>query len=695
MIDEKNSGVHAGSEVEGNKEISSSNGAEHHDTHSRRTALKKKAENIFLDVKNKITRERTHADEGEWKRSARELLLPRLPSLSLTYSVLQEASDLVRGGWKTKSTIQLHKTLLGTWQQMILKRQLRRNETHQRNNEYDKIVNPVTEGMQAYMAAGNESLLDSTNHAEVAEVDDNKRNDVDRTAALIYAVGQVRDEVLEERWPVEKSRGLPVEMRGYKRLFSKREPGAKADFLIDVIQSSHVTVIIDGIFFRLNLINSKGRYLNPDEIRNNLLQMRQEAQAKKRAAEEEENEVFDPGYVTTLNRREWHRVKADLRKDKSSRESLLDIDNALMTFVMDTQLRPVTLEERSSLALYGKYYRRDIQTGKPREYVGSGGWYDGPCIRTTGNGMTSGNFEHLGGDGSETMTFFDRLLEVSEQVTFDKSNKTQTNSYRQLELNVPGEVMHEAYNAYSQETEQQKVGVVMALKEQGVTYSDSLVQIALFLTQYDISDKKSGYFIEPVNLRAFMDGRIGYGLINMAAIHRYADWVMDHKVLYDTGTVNEDTQEMRAIKTKGAHLLQEAIASHKRMLAMTKEGESPLNHLTTLTGAVHTDVQEKGAFVRDIEAVFTRIDEQVRDMMRANITTNGGSKDRISSFMTIGTKNESGTGIGYSIQDEAIIFSNRAKGDAIRQMPQFHDTIPYYLDYVVRDLKLIQDEKQP
>jgi hypothetical protein len=663
------------------------------------------AERTARTIWSKIKREKrentvTTEDEKpitKWEEAALLLDHPPLPNLHTTEQMLRSASALVRTEREHKMTslgLLLHELGFARRQQKAVERIVMANNQALETGKVREVRNPTTEGFEAYMAGNEVSLPFSTNHAEVLKDDEHKTNDVDRTASLIAALALVRNEVRSEKWEPELSRKRPLEMRGYKRAFSKRESGEKGDSLVSVIDSDHVTVVIDGSFFTLNLFYPDGTALTPGEIKANIEAMKTTVQ---------EPAEIGAGVITTMNRRDLWQVREDMKKNPDNLAALDRIDKSLWTFILDTEAHPASLEETSSLMQYGTYkFGEDeeifvddnvkkygvFNINGTNQYISPGGWYDGHSIRVAANGKAGANFEHLAIDGSEGMWLLNEIGEVARQIEIVDSTDNKPLAFEPITLSVPEPALREAIIGYLAEIEKQQIGLLeVEMKHSSANYFDSTIQIALAAAQYEVNGNKPSFAIEPMNLRHQMGGRLGYGLLNLHAIQKYVEWMVAHPERYPDGVMTSLDDMKTPLHVEGVSLNRDARNSHTGMLKEVKEGNAPLNHITTLTGIFKDELAEKGAYIRDVEAFFTALDSGLYQMVRGNVMTNGGSRDNIASFMTIASMSADGIGIGYSKQDDArkIVFTIRAKGQSQERVEALKKAIPKYLDYVLRD----------
>ncbi len=638
------------------------------------------AHNLMRELKG----EKAAQDEpSPWSKAAEQLQPPVTPDISLTYRRAREMSRQVRNKLQTLYTyisLEVHRRVFAEAQQFFLKRASTEHVRHPDRQER----NVTTEGFEAYLAASPESLAFGTNFSLLLEGDNDptKHNAIDRAAALVTAVGPVRDEIQNEEWePAVDSRGHQLEMRGYNRIFSRRQPEKNADSVKSTIDSDHVLVGVRGGFYKLDLKHPDGTYLNQYEIRAALLDMANDRY-------EEGNE--GPGTLTALPRREWASIKKKLLKRGNNKEAFQAFDTALITISLDLAAAPRDKSEAISLVQYGamKHSGRETFTSTNRSF-------EGPSIVVAGDTTAGLNCEHYGGDGSEYMFFAKKLEEKAQAVHFDSKHVDTTgieSAFTALSFDITEADLKRGLQNYNEIVANQSMQIVEVPIKNASEYPDAVVQLAVHLTKFIVKGK-STFSIVPVSVRHRRNGRIGYTSPNTSKIEHYVD---RHKRLHDKSgdSISPTMSDERAAK-----LVKGAIDSMKNMVKEVKGGTAPLSHITALAAAMsgrslmdqlrgeRTDagLRSRAWWLKKQEGFFTAVDPGLYYMIRGDVTTNGGAQKGVEAFSTIASKAKDGMSIGFTSHDNKIAFSMRLNGESQKLSGDYASILPQALELVHED----------
>ncbi len=652
--------------------------------HDKKGMPYEKAFKFAQDLMRELKGEKAaQVEPSPWSKAAEQLQPPVTPDISLTYRRAREMSRQVRNKLQTLYTyisLEVHRRVFAEAQQFFLKRA---STEHVRDPDRQE-RNVSTEGFEAYLAASPESLAFGTNFSLLLEGDNDpsKHNAIDRAAALVTAVGPLRDEIKNEEWqPEVDSRGHQLEMRGYNRIFSRRQPEKNADSIKSTIDSDHVLVGVRGGFYKLDLKHPDGTYLNQYEIRAALLDMANDRY-------EEGNE--GPGTLTALPRREWASIKKKLLKRGNNKEAFQAFDTALMTISLDLAAAPRDKSEAISLVQYGamKHSGRETFTSTNRSF-------EGPSIVVAGDTTAGLNCEHYGGDGSEYMFFAKKLEEKAQAVHFDSKNVDTTgieSAFTALSFDIPEADLKRGLQNYNEIVANQSMQIVEIPIKNASEYPDAVVQLAVHLTKFIVKGK-STFSIVPVSVRHRRNGRIGYASPNTSKIEHYVD---RHKRLHDTSgdSISPTMSDERAAK-----LVKGAIDSMKNMVKEVKGGTAPLSHITALAAAMsgrslmeqlrgeRTDagLRSRAWWLKKQEGFFTAVDPGLYYMIRGDVTTNGGAQKGVEAFSTIASKAKDGMSIGFTSHDNKIVFSMRLNGESQKLSGDYASILPQALELVHKD----------
>ncbi|RCH98977.1 hypothetical protein CU098_002287, partial [Rhizopus stolonifer] len=263
------------------------------------------------------------------------------------------------------------------------------------------------------------------------------RNDqVQRASSLIFSTLTFVYALKTKHLEPDVFRGTPLCMSQFSRLFgTARVPTGNGCYIApnnDVV-GRHIVVISHSQFYHFEVFDESGDFvLNEKEIAANLRAILRDS-AQTPVTDIAKNAV---GILTTENRRNWAKLRAQLKSDPQNRESLKVVDGALFIVCLD-HVSPTSSEDLSYNMLCGTYnLEQGMQVG-----TCTNRWYDKLQIIVCQNGSAGINFEHTGVDGHTVLRFVSDIY-TDTILRFAKTINSQTQSifhnYRQRRESAGG-----------------------------------------------------------------------------------------------------------------------------------------------------------------------------------------------------------------------------------------------------------------
>eukprot|EP00127_Corallochytrium_limacisporum_P004087 Clim_evm32s157 gene=Clim_evmTU32s157 len=202
-----------------------------------------------------------------------------------------------------------------------------------------------------------------------------------------------------------------LDMSQYPNLFaSTRVPSKIRDILVRSDNPLHVSVQINGHFYKVQVLEPSGEIKSVPEIRASL-------EAAKKDADKQA-EPLSLGYMTTEDRDIWAEVRTQIKNQPGNAKSLEAIDGSIFHVVLEDALID-TPETCNNVFLHGN---------------GSNRWYDKSfSLLVSKNGMSSVNFEHSWGDGVAVLRYFREVYNDSIKYTGETQNSTSEVPVEKLE----------------------------------------------------------------------------------------------------------------------------------------------------------------------------------------------------------------------------------------------------------------------
>ncbi|KAL0083511.1 acyltransferase ChoActase/COT/CPT [Phycomyces blakesleeanus] len=247
------------------------------------------------------------------------------------------------------------------------------------------------------------------------------RNDqVIRASSLIYSTLKFIDALHDKTLEPDVFRGTPLCMSQFSRLFgTARVPTDNGCYMAPGNESRHIVVMAHSQSYHFEVFDEFGETaLTEKEIAANLRAILRDA-ARIPVSDIAKTAI---GVLTTEKRRNWARLRAELKSDPTNRQSLKVIDSALFIVCLD-HVEPTTIEDLSSNMLCGTYrLDQGLQVG-----TCTNRWYDKLQIIVCKNGSAGINFEHTGVDGHTVLRYVSDIY-TDTILRFAKTINSQTKS---------------------------------------------------------------------------------------------------------------------------------------------------------------------------------------------------------------------------------------------------------------------------
>lgn len=227
-----------------------------------------------------------------------------------------------------------------------------------------------------------------------------RNNQITRAASLTISALSFARAVRREELPPDTSRGQPLCMYQYSRLFgTARVPTDKGCKIDQDHDSKHIVVLCRGQFYWFNvldddndlIITEKDLILNLSVISNDAEQTPIQDGAKSAL-----------GVLTTEKRRIWSGLRGFISAGNGSNNSdcLTIVDNALFVLCLDDTEPANTAELCTNMLCGTSQVQKGVQVG-----TCTNRWYDKLQIIICKNGSAGINFEHTGLDGHTVLRF--------------------------------------------------------------------------------------------------------------------------------------------------------------------------------------------------------------------------------------------------------------------------------------------------
>jgi carnitine O-acetyltransferase len=183
---------------------------------------------------------------------------------------------------------------------------------------------------------------------------------------------ELHRQILRGTLPPEEVKGTPQSMEQYQNLFGcTRIPGVSEDRSFRASESSHMVIFRRGRIYSLKVLDERGNYPSRAALEKVFRELWSHTEPLD----------FSPGIFTAANRREWGKIREDLRQFPQNRRNLEIIERALFVLVLEDS--PGEGEQAFCENLFGglpdnRWYDKSFQLIVYPE--GVGGWnYDHSC----------------------------------------------------------------------------------------------------------------------------------------------------------------------------------------------------------------------------------------------------------------------------------------------------------------------------
>ncbi|KAI8328806.1 acyltransferase ChoActase/COT/CPT [Choanephora cucurbitarum] len=515
------------------------------------------------------------------------------------------------------------------------------------------------------------------------------RNDqVQRASSLIFSTLTFVHALKTKNLEPDVFRGTPLCMSQFSRLFgTARVPTENGCYIApnDDVVGRHIVVMSHSQFYYFEVFDESGDFvLNEKEIAANLKAILRDA-AQTPVQEIAKRSV---GILTTENRRNWAKLRSQLKSDPQNRQSLKVVDGALFIVCLD-HVSPTSTEDLSYNMLCGTYnLEQGMQVG-----TCTNRWYDKLQIIVCQNGSAGINFEHTGVDGHTVLRFVSDIY-TDTILRFAKTINSQTQSifhnYRQRRVSEGGTVIRDRAGSAGQSNgyfdhnprkiewnmdDELELGIrfaetrlsdlilqnevkVLEFYDYGKNFitdmkmsPDAFVQMAIQAAYYGLYGKCESTY-EPAMTKTFLHGRT-------EAIR---------SVTSDSRTFVETYYSDKATAQQKLDSLRTALKTHTNITRDCSKGQGQDRHLYAL------------------ECVWERL---YKNEKKPQIFTDGGWKTLSSSIIStsncgnpalrlfgFGPVVSNGFGIGYIIKEDRLSLVASSKH---RQTERFLQTLNKYL----------------
>ncbi|XP_042905266.1 carnitine O-palmitoyltransferase 1, liver isoform [Parasteatoda tepidariorum] len=247
---------------------------------------------------------------------------------------------------------------------------------------------------------------------------------VSRTASLIYGLCSFKRLIdREELEPLVIRNTIPICMAQYEKLLGTvRIPGENNDTILHTEDSKHIIVIVKGIYYKLEVFDSKNQILAPTTLEEQLNWIVKDAEKQSESYSEAEKSI---AALTALKRSQWATIRKSHLSSGVNRDSRRAVEKAIFCVTL-TDYSPSTLSEKGKFLLHGD---------------GKCIWFDKSCnLIVFGNAGTGLNCEHTIADAPAMAHMWEYILsrEVLEKL-FDENGYCMPFSrvFKQAKLKAP------------------------------------------------------------------------------------------------------------------------------------------------------------------------------------------------------------------------------------------------------------------
>ncbi|KAI8391249.1 acyltransferase ChoActase/COT/CPT [Radiomyces spectabilis] len=521
------------------------------------------------------------------------------------------------------------------------------------------------------------------------------RNDqVVRASSLIYStltfVEALRNKTLEP----DVFRGVPLCMSQFTRLFATaRVPTDNGCYIAPADEARHIVVMAHSQCYHFEVLDEYNQVLlSEKEIASNLKAILRDA-ATIPVKDIANNAI---GVLTTENRRNWARLRGELKSDPVNREALNVVDTALFIVCLD-HVEPATTEELSTNMLCGSYkLDHGLQIG-----TCTNRWYDKLQIIVCKNGSAGINFEHTGVDGHTVLRYVsdiytDTILRFAK--TINSQTKSIFHSYKQSDSQGARRDSAASSNSASLDINPRRIEWNMTEElTLGVRFAETRLSDLILQNEVKVLEftKYGKYFITDMKMSPDAFVQMAY---QAAYYGLYGKCECTYEPAMTKTFLHGRTESVRSVTEESLKFVQtyysRSANSHDKLEAL----RAALRTHTKLTRECAKGLgQDRHLYA--LECLWDRIH---KDKKKPTIFTDAGWL--LMNHTVISTSNcgnpalrlfgfgpvvSDGFGIGYIIKEDGIAFVASSKH---RQTQRFLDTLQKYLiDIQV----MLQNEKYP
>uniref|UniRef100_A0A0V0J514 Carnitine O-palmitoyltransferase 1, liver isoform n=2 Tax=Schistocephalus solidus TaxID=70667 RepID=A0A0V0J514_SCHSO len=177
-----------------------------------------------------------------------------------------------------------------------------------------------------------------------------------RGAVLLYLLANLRSLVFGGCIQPQLFKDtVPLSMTQWKRAFSTtRIPLIEGDELwtFPRSHSQHAVVVCHGSFYKLSILASWQRLFSPKSLQKQLEWILEDASAR---VDKRKKMSWPLCCLTQLDRREWGATRCEHFAKGTNKQSLDVIERAICILILDTEVAPQSLSERTTTALNGNW----------------------------------------------------------------------------------------------------------------------------------------------------------------------------------------------------------------------------------------------------------------------------------------------------------------------------------------------------
>lgn len=424
----------------------------------------------------------------------------------------------------------------------------------------------------------------------------------------------------------------------FKILGTCRIPGVTRDTIRFYGQEpnlpKHIVVAHNNHFFKIDVYGKDGKALNVKQLVHQL----------RNVVERSTHPTIPVGILTTQNRNVWGKAYKQLRKDKTNRASIDEIQRCIFLVALDGPIVNPTGNIMTDAAL------NCVHGNGPQGYAGNR-WYDKTIQFIVGKkGAVGLTYEHTPAEGPPVANLMDHIMDYiisGRDVSDEKKNGAQPPAE---ELSRPHRLMFNVGADIKQDIEDAKVALESLVGDLEMTCfkfsefgknfiksqklsPDSFLQMAIQLAFYRIHHEPGAHY-ESASTRKFLYGRTE--TIRSCSVE---------SVNFAKAMLNKETPNAEKVAA-----LRAAIEAHKSYAKHAVNAHGVDRHLLGLKLAAI----EAGM---DVPTLFMDVGYLRSSHMRLSTSQ---VPARCDAFMCFGPLVPDGYGCCYNPRDDAVFFGTSA-----------------------------------